>query len=232
MNKFFGSVAVISLLVSSVSAHSMLYEGKNYSGGLVQGIPYPSSGNGNHGSPALVPYVGNMANDRISSIMISHGNQIPDKCLIVYEHENFHGRNYVIYGNVPDLDTPAYRLDNSISSFIEFKQSPYVSGVWTSFSCESSVAIIYEDDNSGGYRYHLPFGQLMPRLAWFNDKASSVTVPAGGCLKVWENSPPSNSANYSNWYDNPSMTFTQGSFNMRSYNLNDKISAFELKECY
>lgn len=210
---------LFSLVVGGTGVHAAFYENKNYGGGEVQ-VPWASSGSGLHGSPALVPYVGNLANDRISSIWTSYPN-----CFIVYEHENFHGRNHVISGPVPDLSVQPYNLDNMISSFIRYSPKP-ASAIIN--GCESSVAVIYEHDNQAGYKYHLPFGKIMERLAWFNDKASSVTVPFDGCLRAWVDSP---SQSYLVWYNNPTIIFPQGNFNLRDYGLNDQISAFELTDC-
>jgi hypothetical protein len=121
-----------------------------------------------------------------------------------------------------------------------FKPSPYSGShpnspvTRNNSTCGASVATLFEEVNParGGNIYHLPFGQIMHRLGFINDRISKVSVPISGCLKVWVDSPPNNSANYSNWYNNPSMTFTEGTFNLSSYGLNNQISAVELKSCY
>lgn len=187
-----------------------------------------------------VPYLGSF-DDKASAIYTYQPPPYPyeSSCVFIFSDTNFRGDWELIdHGNVEDLadwsdwnfmahnmtGEPTIGFDNKMSSFIVFSKLTLNN---TGRGCIFAVAYRYRDFNpEGGQTYPIPLGMIVTDLGSFNNRASSVKVPAGTCLKVWKKT-PSNYPNYATFYNNPDAFFYPGAYNFPD-DLHNEASSLEL----
>lgn len=164
-------------------------------------------------------------NDQISSIMSWQYDQ-GSACVLAFEHANFKGQWIATKVN-PDLGQYQPNLNDAISSVISTPRCIYAR------LYQHSIEHHWLTGGTGEI-YPLTVDHVIPRLGavGFNDRISSVEIPAGYRLKAWKNSPSDTVLNdpslYNNWLNNPDYVFYSGHQDVPS-NLNDQISAVILQ---
>lgn len=163
------TTSIISFAIASshaTAANLTFYKDDSYSGRLA---PYNTS------DSIYVTYSRHSdSNDEVSSMLLSNG------CVILAEHGDLNGKWLIENGNIPSLSP--FGMNDKISSFAMFEPSFY-------HQCkESSIAVMYEHGNGSGRKYPLVPGAIQPNIGYFNDKASSVYIPARTNITFYEHS--------------------------------------------
>jgi hypothetical protein len=185
------------LTTSAASASVFFYADSNFSGGIVDGVASPTQSNAEYRAWLW-------DNDELSSVVFN-GNS---ECVLLAKDSIFRGNWLFLTEDTPSLG--ALGWNDKVSSTVSFI---------TNNGCnESAIGVLYRNANGQNAKFPLVPGGRAEVMHWFNDRASSIRVPAGMTIILFENK------NYGG--DFIEFSGDGQIVNLSDYGWNDKVSSF------
>jgi hypothetical protein len=198
--KLLKALPLLCLFTTAAPAAVTFFQHEYYAGGfVVDGSAFPDEWNAEYRT-----YL--ESNDEMSSVGI---DSFRNDCVLLAKDSDFRGSSWLFLNS----DTPSLGdlgWNDKVSSTVSF--IPY------NGCSESAIGVLYRDSNGRSDKFPLVPGGHPQILGWFNDRASSIRVPIGMEVTLYE---------HKNYGGNV-ITFVGNDqiINLGEFGWNDKVSSF------